>query len=239
MIAAWLFAAALLAAEQPVIIDCVFPDVGPPCNEAEPETRWEYPSCADYKMNTSLIEAAEKRDRSAIALLESRWASTVSWQERARIGGALLGRVADDEAIWKELETHAANLLRFSEPGDETAATYEAYCAEHGYEPEKYLEATWYFFDAVATDRRSRPLLLRALALEDGNLLTFAVYGLAEQREESALPLIEKALEKSKNPSELAEMLVFYQSEAADRLAMRFITDEDDLEQYRQRRQQP
>ncbi|HKO57878.1 MAG TPA: hypothetical protein VJ276_18570 [Thermoanaerobaculia bacterium] len=241
-----LFVVALMAIpalggeQQSGVIDCIFPPVGPPCNESEPATRWEYPSCADYRLDDSLIEGAEKGDRSAIELLERRYASTVSWQERARIGAALLGRARDDGPIWKEIETHAANLLRFREPGEETEAKYKAFCAENGYEEEEYLEAAWYFFDAAAMDRRARPLLVRSLAIDDSNLMTMAVYGLAMQHDEAALPLIEKALEKAGNLSAPAAALAFYRSEAADQVAMRFITDEEEREQYReQRRQQP
>ncbi|HKO57879.1 MAG TPA: carboxypeptidase-like regulatory domain-containing protein [Thermoanaerobaculia bacterium] len=213
-------------------------NLAPHCGEADPSTRWEYPSCADYELNTSYIESAELGDRSAVQLLERRYASTLSWEERTRIAGALLGRIANDEAIWKELETHAANLLRFNDESEETAAKYAAYCAEHGYDEDAYLHAAWQSFQAAAMDRRSRPLLIRALASEDTAVVETAILGLATQHDEAALPLIEKALERIPSAHSAAQMLVVYQSEAADRVAVRFITDEDGLALYRELKRQ-
>ncbi|HEV7920954.1 MAG TPA: hypothetical protein VGR02_09220 [Thermoanaerobaculia bacterium] len=247
---AWLFAMMVMAwgaladepATQPAqvtMIDDIFPSCGPPCNEEEPATQFDYASCADYHLNTSLIEAAEKRDRSAVELLQRRYAATLSWQERARMAAALLGRVANDGEIWKDQEPHAENFVRFSENDEETSAKLEAWCAEHGYEAEQYMNAAFHSFYALSSDRRSRPLLVRALASSNRELVVDAIYGFASQHDESALPLIDEALGRFDDASGMAEMLSIYHSEAADQLASKYITDEDDRANYVEMRQQP
>jgi hypothetical protein len=227
-------AARVAAVTETITVACSF---GPPCNDdQEPGTQWDYPTCTDYHLNTSLIEAAEKRDRSAIELLRLRHASTVSRQERARIAGALLGRIADDSTIWKELETHAENYVSFTAHDEETRARLAAYCAEHGYDPGQYLGAAYYSFDAAAHDGRSRPLLLRALASKERELVASAIYGFAMQHDDAALPLIAAELQRLEDPQDLAELLILYESEAADQVALQFIADEQERERYLEER---
>lgn len=229
----------LSAVLQFVIIDDIFLNCGPPCSEEKPETQFEQSSCADYNLNTSLIEAAAKRDRSAVELLQRRYAETLSWQERARIAGALLGRIANDDEIWKELEQHAENLVRFSNDDEETKAKLEAWCGERGYDAQDYLGVAFFSFDAASSDRRSRPLLVRAIASSNRDVVMNAIYGFGKQVDESALPLIEEALARFDSPASMAELLALYHSDAADQVAMKYITDEDDRANYREMRQQP
>jgi carboxypeptidase family protein len=216
-----------MAVTERIMIAC-----GLPCAAREPDNQWESPSCNDYTWNTSLIEAAEQGDRSAIELLQRRYPTTVSWEERTRIFGALLGRIANDAAIWKELETHADNYLRFSAPGDRVRAELEAYCTAHGYEVLDYLSVSLSSLQVAASDRRARPLLVRALASDDDMLLTLAIEGLARQHDESALPLIEDALRRHQLPDQPALSLSSYKSAKADALAMAYITDEGGRETY-------
>ncbi|HKO57880.1 MAG TPA: hypothetical protein VJ276_18580 [Thermoanaerobaculia bacterium] len=214
---------------------------GPPCTNEAPRTQWDFALCLDYELDTALIEAAERGDRSAVELLQRRHASAVSWNERARIGGALLGKVADDSAIWKELETHAESYVRFSEKDETTRAKLEAFCKEHGYEdPDAYSLAAWDSFAAASRDRRARPLLLRAVESGERDVVSNGIISLAAQHDESALLAIEAAIRRSDSPVDLASLLVFYESEAVDRLALQFITDEYGRERYfAQRRQEP
>jgi hypothetical protein len=234
-----LLACGALAQEaQPVIIDDVFPDTGPPCHEAAPETQWEYPSCADYHLDTALIDAAKSGDRSALALLEQRYPATLSWEERARIAEAILGKVAKDAEIWKEVSLHAENFVRFTEPDDESRAKRDAWCAARDYDPDEYMGAALGWFIAAASDRRSRPLLVHALASKEAELRRDAVYGFAVQHDESALPLIEETLKRAESPQDAASLLFMYRSDAADRIAMQFIKDEEERARYLEERQQ-
>jgi hypothetical protein len=220
------------------VMGAVFVSEQQPCGDEAPATHFNYPLCTDYELDTSLIEAARKRDRSAVELLQRRFATTVSWDERARVGAALLGRVANDAEIWKELQDRAEDYLRFSEEDAETKAKLEAWCTERGYDAELYLDIAFHSFDAIVSDPRSHPLLLRALASSNHEVVTESIYGFAQQNDLSALPLIDEALARFDEAPEMAEMLCLYHSAAADQLAMKYITDEDDQANYRAMRQQ-
>lgn len=206
--------------------------LAPRCAEdTEPATAMDLPSCRDYAMNSSLIEGVERGDASAIELLRRRLRSTVSLEERIRLSAPLLGRTSDDDAIWKEVVGHVENLIVFSD--DEEHRKRDAYCAEHGWDPEQYLSVTWSAFEAIAKDARANALFRRALASNDISLVETATVALAEQHDESALPLIEKALQRTKAS---AMALVYYQSEAADQVAMRLLPEESDRDAYRESR---
>src|SRR6266498_1023428 len=83
----------------------------PICGPKAPESPWGIPSCADYDLDDALFERATQGDRSAVQLLEKRYATTFTRSEHIRIGGFLLGRVRDDRAIWNELRRDAENLV--------------------------------------------------------------------------------------------------------------------------------
>src|SRR5437667_6723920 len=111
------------------------------CREA-PATPWDRPSCDEYNLNTALLESAERGDRSAIELLRQRYATTFTYAERFRIGGALLGRVRDDRAIWNELSAPVEKRIDLADDD----ARIEAYCAEHGYERDAFEGMAWSAF---------------------------------------------------------------------------------------------
>lgn len=200
---------------------------GPRCVDV-PKSAWDSPACKDFELDDALIVNAQHGDRSAIDLLVRRYADELTYWERYRIAGALLGRVADDRAIWNELITHAENEVEFTGHPDKL----DAYCASQAYDTEAYDAAAWQALFAVSGDRRSRPLLLRALASDRSELIDIATLGFAIQHDETALPQIDEALQRS---SGSASLLAFFHTDAADRVAMKYLNenDRDDYEETR------
>jgi hypothetical protein len=148
----------LSALVMAVAIDCIFPPI---CQQ--PSTPSDPPSCEDSQLDDALIANAQHGDRSAVELLQQRYATAFTTMERFRIGGALLGRVADDSTIWNELSAQAETLLLSEEkPAAQRAIAWEA-------------------LGAIVMDRRARPLLLRALTSADPDIADAAKIGLAMQ----------------------------------------------------------
>lgn len=190
-----------------------------------PSTPWDLPPCDEYDFNTALLESAGRGDRSAIELLRQRYATTITYAERSRIAGSLLGRLRDDSAIWNELLPHAENAVNFAGHKEKL----DAYCAEHGYDSSAHEEMSLGALTAMMTDRRARPLLLRALASGADELASIGVLGLAVQRDETALPQIETALQQFPGN---AIYLACFKSAAADRIAAKYIGNEADRADY-------
>jgi carboxypeptidase family protein len=198
------------------------------CSEEAPKTQWDLASCADYRADSELMEDAERNDRTALALLQERYRTTLSWSERIRIAGALLGRIANDDAIWKELATPAEQLVRLDE------AQFDACAIEHGYEPAEYRSIAWSSFDQASRDLRARPMLRRALQSSEIGLLMESIAALAAQHDDAALPQIADVLARAEAPADLAPLLADYGTQAADQLAMRYMTDAGDRERNRE-----
>lgn len=198
-----------------------------------PATPWDRPRCADYELDSALIQSAAGNDRSAIELLRQRHATTTVWSERARIAGALLGKLANDSAIWNELQENAVDLLRFSAKGEEAKAALEAHCSAHAYPEEEYLDALWSDFIEAGRDPRGRSLVLRALEMDDASFVVIAISLLGELHEESALPRIAEVLAKRKDASDCAQALAAFHSPAADELAKKYITKKNEQARYR------
>ena len=171
------------------------------------------------------MESAKQGDRSALQLLERRRQTTFTHTERIRIGAFLLGRVRDDSAIWNELRMHAENAVDFAGKSEKL----EAYCVEHGYDPREYEWMSWYALGEIMGDRRSRPLLLRALASDDPSVADSGIFGLAAQHDETALPEIEAALRRFPG---LVMSLAYFKSAAADRLAERYLKTDTERDEY-------
>ncbi|HEV2718523.1 MAG TPA: hypothetical protein VG323_00780 [Thermoanaerobaculia bacterium] len=178
----------------------------PTCADDAPVSKWDAVSCKDLELDSSLLQNAASGDHSAVALLECRYAEASTHAEHILLGAALLGRVADDGPIWKEL---AAEAERYVESRDDETAAKQA-------------------FEEIAGDRRARPLLLRALASNDTDLLNKAILGLSLQHDESTLPTIEKALQRfPEEASRMALSLIDFKTENADTLAMKYLKDDD------------
>ncbi len=198
-----------------------------PCDDGQPESEWDSPSCADYELDTLLIDALDRNDPSARDLLRQRFETTFTYFERHRIAAALLNRVDDDSRYWRELERHAAIVVRFPEvegPVDWTPA-FVAWCAERILDPEDYWYMAFGAFSVASDDPRSRPLLLRALETDNVGLVMTSICGFARQRDTSALPAIEAVL-KRKDVEELVLSLSAFLHPAADEIAMKYL-DED------------
>lgn len=214
---------------------CRLPLARPQCSEA-PAMPWDLPSCDDREFDSALIEQAETGDRSAVALLEHRYATASTYAERIHIGASLLGRARDDGAIWKDLGAYAEHAVEFHLDVDTSADKLKAYCAEHDCDARKYDELLWQVFEDVAGDRRARALCLRGLESNDTNFIAKAIAGLGRQHDERSLPAIEKVLARfPEDASTLASNLVVFESEAADALAMKVLNDEDRAEYEEER----
>jgi hypothetical protein len=197
-----------------------------PCQDAWPQTKWERQACDDYDFDTALIETME-RDRSAIALATRRFRDASTYRQKHRLAGALLGRAANDTPMWDELYEHAANAVRFPRVDGEYSQDFLEWCNREGVNPEEYEDAASYAFGSALEDPRARTLLHRALESADEALISWAVYGFAVQKDESALPAIDRALERHPDHAHwMASSLEAYASAAADAIAMKYMDEE-------------
>lgn len=188
-----------------------------------PRDRWDIlPACSDYELDIVLIDAAQHNDASAIALLEQRHDTVITFGERQRIAEALLRRVSDDSKYWDELYGDAERALlpdyiirKLSECAGTTEDDYRSYV----------VLALW----SIANDARSHELMLRALSSKDQDVLAAAVNGLGWQHDLAALPAIESMLSRidEDHRSRVAFHLNAFDSEAADRVAMRYLRGDD------------
>lgn len=194
------------------------------CQDDLPRSKFDRPLCVDESLNTSLIESVERGDRSALALLQQRYRTADTYQERNRIGGVLL-RHLDDDAIWQELSTDAEVAVRF--PRDDDGGftpELEAYCEARNVEPENLWWMSWSAFVEISGEVRARPLLYRALETSDRDLVFVGIAGLAAQRDATALPAIDRALERleADRASDLVKVLETFESPEAMALLAKY-----------------
>jgi hypothetical protein len=209
-----------------------------PCSDEDPASPFDEASCTDYEMNTTLIESMERGDRSATDLLRRRYAAAFTYGERHRIAGALLGRVPDDREYWSELAAYGADAIRFPYVEGEPAPEFVAWCAARALDPDQYHWMALRAFEGAAADRRGRGMVLQALESKDSALVQSALAAILEHRDESVLPAIEKALERfPEQAGWLAMWLGKLQSDAADRVALKFLP-EGCVEEYREQQRQ-
>ena len=171
----------------------------------EPRHLLDHPTCADEKLNSVLIAAAGRGERSAIKPLMERYETSTTLIERHRIAKALLHRVKDDSVYWDDLFAFAENAVDLKGTGL-FAADYE-----------QVAESA---FTSVVADPRSRLLLLHAIKDSPNEWIVYhAIDGLAHQHDESSLPLMEQAIQRF--PGNLAMALYAFRGAAADSIARR------------------
>jgi hypothetical protein len=191
----------------------------PPLCVETPKDRWDItPACSDYELDDLLIDAVGHDDPSAVALLEQRHDTVLTFGERRRIAEALLGHASDDRKYWNELYTEAQRVLL---PEDELRAySKRAGAAEDDY---RFFVrgALW----SIANDARSHQLMLRALSSNDQEVLIAAVNALGWQHDLEALDAVTKTLLRldPEHRSRLAFHLNAFDSDAADAIAMRYL----------------
>ncbi|HEX8170891.1 MAG TPA: carboxypeptidase-like regulatory domain-containing protein [Thermoanaerobaculia bacterium] len=186
------------------------------CFDARPESPWDSPRCADRERDVALIRSLDRGDRSVIALLRSRHEEEPTYEERHRIAGALLRHVPDDAAYWNELFTAAEGVMRERDPD------FDEWCSAHDIESWKYMAVSRAALRTIASDPRSRDLLLRALTIADFDVIRIAIRGLAAQHDETAVPAIGRALDSlGSRAAELLPLLDGFESPAARRIARR------------------
>jgi hypothetical protein len=207
-----------------------------PCTNYDPATKWERPSCRDYYLDDSLQASLKSGDRSALALLESRYETTFTLSERHRIGGMLLKQVSDDSKVWDELIRLAEDAVQFGPSDDETQTKFDAYCKEHNLVADDYSSVIFGALWIASVDPRSRPLLLRALKSKDQGLVFVAIDGFATQHDEGSLAAIAESLERlGEDAHYVVTALADFKSDAADGVAMKYLWDSD-KDEYRARR---
>lgn len=198
-----------------------------PCSDDPPETVWDYPACDDEDLDVTLVANIERGDPSAIALAQRRHAAATTYAQKHSLAAALLGRVPDDTRYWNELYEHARNLVE----QDQKLAEW---CEKQGLPAQEYRWMAEVALAAVGEDPRSRTLLLKALQSDDFELVRSAVYGFMDQRDDTALPAVAKALARfPDNASSIAQYLAWWRSEAADEIAFRYL-DEEQRAEYRE-----
>lgn len=201
-----------------------------PCTSYPPQSQWERPTCSDYELDQSLIDALEHGDQSAMVVMKERHAQAYTFIERQFLAAALLG-TPNDEPYWNELFEDAANAVRFVRQNDDPNVALEQWCAERNLEPIDYSRKALNALESLSKDRRSRQLLLAALESGDVQLVWTAVDGLAQQRDEQALPAIARALDavdaSKEEISAISQELAGYGTEAADRVARTYLLEGD------------
>ena len=227
----------LLLAATPVFGESIMVDMRP-CADEPPETPYGIPACVDYELHSALIASAETGDRSAIALLRSRYAFAETHSERHRIAAALLRFAPDDTAIWRDVYAEAELAVRFANVDHEVQPAFEEWCEERDLDPYEHGQMLDDAFIIAAQDARSKALLVKALETKDEDILFSAIAGLAEQRDLASLAAIESAIEQFDfdDRQYVAMTLAAFKSERADAIAAKYIEDEDDLALYRERR---
>ncbi|HVE72610.1 MAG TPA: carboxypeptidase-like regulatory domain-containing protein [Thermoanaerobaculia bacterium] len=198
------------------------------CRDDVPtQTSYDDPLCSDYELNGTLIETARAGDRSARDLLRSRYTHTLSLYERSRIGAAL-----DDTGIWRDLLALAELCVRFPREDHEYSQAWLEWCASRNQPAEDHWQASLDALIAISDHARSRDLLRKALESKDDVIASLAVYGLAEQRDLASLPAIEQVLPRFADEIETIQTLALFRSEAADAIAMKFLEDDFEREEY-------
>jgi hypothetical protein len=209
-----------------------------PCSQEAPSTAWDLPLCTDLEFDRSLLDNATHGDHSALELLQKRFETVLTYGERHHIAAVLLRVAPDDRPYWNELNTHAENALRF-QGDDEAASRLEDFCKEQGCEPARYTVIANEALRAISEDPRSLPLLRRTLESKDATLVRIAIDGLTTQRDQASLDAIDAALARFPDDAEsMASSLSRFQSEAADRIAMKYLTQEQQTA-YREARLNP
>jgi hypothetical protein len=204
------------------------------CDDVAPESMFGMPLCSDVQLHDSLIEAAERNDRSAVALLRRRYDAADTYTERHRIGAALLRRIPNDREIWRELYEYAENGVRFAREDGEYSEELRAWCDARGYDISNYTGVTELALRHIATDPRALPLLLRALGSGDRVIAYEAIEGLGAQRKFDALPAIEKVLKAMQGKDDFIPFALYrFEDDKADELALRYL-DEDERTNYLQ-----
>jgi carboxypeptidase family protein len=202
---------------------------GAPCSDAHPpQTKWERPTCTDYDLDTALAESIRNGDRSALDLLQKRYATTFTVSEHLRIGGILLHNVQDDAAYWKELSHLADDAVRFAGSDEETQTKFEAYCAQNSLDVDGYASVIYQALEIASRDSRSRALLLAILDSSEKGLVYVAIDGLAAQHDLKSLDAIDAALQRMGDEAKVAALgLAAFASDEADRIAFKYLSEEE------------
>jgi hypothetical protein len=215
----------LLLAAMPALAESI---VYEECTSEPPESAYEPPLCADYELNTVLLDAAKAGDASAVALLEKRYPLTDTYREKHRLAAVLLRRASNDTTIWNEIFADAQLAVRFAYVNGERPPEFEAWCEEHDFYSVRHDYVLDDAFNVAAADPRSHALLVKALASEERNLVLMAVVGLIDQHDLDSLPAIDKALEQfPEEASYLADSIAEMGSERAQAIAAKYRAPEE------------
>ncbi|HUR82697.1 MAG TPA: carboxypeptidase-like regulatory domain-containing protein [Thermoanaerobaculia bacterium] len=171
------------------------------CREQPPRSIWDHPICSEADGVTALLQAKDYESLRASYLV------TESIPERIRVAGALLGHISGDAAMWQELEGYARAAVRHPRTDSELAPAFITWSEKRGADPWLAWNAVNSALLAIAEDPRSRALLVEALATSDEDLVATAVYGLAAQHDDAALPAIERAIRRFEDRGMFTEML--------------------------------
>jgi hypothetical protein len=206
------------------------------CSDVAPESAYDLPLCSEEQFDTMLINAMQGGDDSALPLLEQRHDATLSYRERHRIAGALLGQASDDRKYWNELAAFADQAIRFAHVDGKPPADFVAWCEAHDLDPSIVRDVQWASYAIVLEQERGKPFLRKALDTNDSDLLYQAIATAASRRDESVLPAIKKAIARmpAHDRQSLASVLSLYASDAVDAYALPLITDEDFASAYRE-----
>jgi hypothetical protein len=202
------------------------------CNDDPPsDLDDDFPQCSEYFLREALLESAP-HDPSALALLKQRYA-TAKPNERRNIAHGLLRRIEDDRPFWNDLYTLAEIAVRFPSGGAEPSPDFAQWCAARNVEPEPYWGLAISSLSDIVDDPRSHALLGRALASDNSDVVVLAIIGFGMQKDLTKLPAIDRAIARfPEKTRELAIYLAEYHDDRADAVAMKYLSDDDDLAMY-------
>lgn len=220
-----------LKATAPFLLLLALAGCAPTCRDEPPETTWDPPLCSDEAFDSALLDNATHGDHSAVELLERRFETAFTIQERHSIARGLLKLVPDDRRYWNELAGHAENAVQ-------PKARIDAYCAEQHCDPDRYRPIATSALGVIGPDPRAHPLLLRALETDDVQLVYLAIDDLGVQHDEASLEAIDRTIARFPDDAwaALTSALVSFQSDTADAVAMKYLKDDESRKQYRELR---
>ena len=160
------------------------------CRDTPPESPWDDPTCAEVEENNTL------RDRGDFASLRTRHLITTSISERVRLAGMLLRRVPGDGDLWNEVAGYAELAVLHPALDGQPSPSFVRWSKQRNADPFLAWRVVEAALMSAGEDRRSRPLLMKALESRDAFTVYFAIHGFATQQDEAALPAIARALQR-------------------------------------------
>ena len=197
----------------------------PVCLDIDTGDVYGLPTCGDYELNQSLIDALDD-DPSAAPLLRRRLESSTNFSEKLKIARGLIEAKADtDGRAAKYIQERIAALVdRLDLPADtveKEKAPFEAWCVREGLDAERdFYESIAAMLEASRLEKKEATRLCRKAALSNDEVLAEASMScLAELHDRAALEVVRRFLQRPDSEPHAASLevvLAFYDDSTAE-----------------------